>query len=51
MNFPTTTFDKIKTVSTPDFILSLYRVINFKVHLHHSHVTGQIIGYAHDFCN
>ena len=35
MNFPTTTFGKIKTVSTPDFILSLYRVINFKVHLHH----------------
>ena len=22
-----------------------------KVHLHHSHITGKIIGYAHDFCN
>ena len=26
-------------------------MIKFKVHLHHSHVTGKIIGYAHDFCN
>ena len=51
MNFPTTKFDEIKTVSTPGFIMALYRVINFKVHIHHSHVTGQIIGYAHDFCN
>ena len=22
-----------------------------KVHLHHSHITGRIIGYSHDFCN
>ena len=22
-----------------------------KIHLHHSHVTGKIIGYVHDFCN
>ena len=22
-----------------------------KVHPHHSHVTGEILGYAHDFCN
>ena len=22
-----------------------------KVHVHHSHVSGEIIGYAHDFCN
>ena len=22
-----------------------------KVHLHHSHIIGKIIGYAHDFCN
>ena len=51
MNFPTTKFDEIKTISTPGFIMNLYRVINFKVHLHHSHVTGQIVGYAHDFCN
>ena len=22
-----------------------------KVHLHHSHITGKIIDYSHDFCN
>ena len=22
-----------------------------KIHLHHSHVTGKILGYAHEFCN
>ena len=22
-----------------------------KKHLHHSHITGEILGYAHDFCN
>ena len=22
-----------------------------KIHLHHSHVTGKILGYAQDFCN
>ena len=22
-----------------------------KVHLHHSHITGKIVGYAHNFCN
>ena len=51
MNFPTTKFDEIKTVCTDGFIINLYRIINFKVQIHHSHVTGQIIGYAHDFCN
>ena len=51
MNFPTSKFDEIKTVSKNGFIINLYRVINFKVHIHHSHITGQIIGYSHDFCN
>ena len=27
------------------------KIINGKVHLHHSHVTGEVIGYVHDFCN
>ena len=29
----------------------LYRVVNYKVHIPHAHVTGDIHGYAHDFCN
>ena len=51
MCFPTIKFDEIKTVSTAGFINRLYRVINYKVVIHHSHVIGEIIGYAHDFCN
>ena len=30
---------------------TFYKVVNSKVHLHHSHVTGEIIGNCHDFCN
>ena len=51
MDFPTVKFDEIKTVTTNAFMINLHRIINYKVHIHHSHVTGEIIGYAHDFCN
>ena len=27
------------------------RLIKGKFHLHHSHITGKILGYSHDFCN
>ena len=27
------------------------RLIKGKVHCHHSHSTGKILGYSHDFCN
>ena len=46
MDFPHGRFD-YETLTT----LSLHRIINVKTYLHHSHVTGKIIGYAHDFCN
>ena len=26
-------------------------MIKVKMYLHHSHVTGKILGYVHDFCN
>ena len=51
MNFPDVKFDEIKTVTTNGFMKELYRVINYKVHIHHSHVAGVIEGYSHDFCN
>ena len=51
MDFPAVKFDEIKTVTTNAFMINLHRIINYKVHIHHSHVTGEIIGYAHDFCN
>ena len=51
MDFPEVKFNEIKTVTTNAFMINLHRIINYKVHIHHSHVTGQIIGHAHDFCN
>ena len=51
MDFPPCKFDEIKTVTTKEFLGKFYRIINNKVHLHHSHVTGEIIGHSHDFCN
>ena len=50
MKFPFTNFE-CNTLTTVNFFVSVHRIINVKVHLHHSHVTGQIKGYAHDFCN
>ena len=29
----------------------VHKIINVKINLHHSHITGKIIGYVHDFCN
>ena len=50
MKFPFSQFE-CETVTTVNLFLSVYRIINVKIHLHHSHVTGEIKGYAHDFCN
>ena len=50
MCFPTTKFD-CETVTTRNLFEYVHKIINVKIHLHHSHVTGKIIGYVHDFCN
>ena len=39
------------TLTTDKFFIHVNRLIKGKVHLHHSHITGQILGYSHDFCN
>ena len=39
------------TITTKNFFRNVYHMIKFKMHLHHSHVTGEILGYVHDFCN
>ena len=39
------------TVTSDRFFIHVNRLIKGKNHLHHSHVTGEIVGYAHDFCN
>ena len=41
----------LKTVTTNGFSFNFYRALNAKVHIHYSHVTGEIFGYAHNFCN
>ena len=50
MCFPTTKFD-CETVTTRNLFEYVHKIINVKIHLHHSHFTGKIIGYVHDFCN
>ena len=50
MRFPKTNFE-IKTVTTGNLFEFVHKIINVKINLHHSHITGKIIGYVHDFCN
>ena len=50
MKFPFSQFE-CETVTSANFFISVHRIINAKIHLHHSHVTGEIKGYVHDFCN
>ena len=39
-----------ETFWTNKFFINVHRLITVKVHLHHSQITGKILGYAHDFC-
>ena len=38
-------------LTTKDLFENVHKIVNVKIHLHHSHVMGEIIGYVHDFCN
>ena len=38
-------------LTTKNLFKHVHNQIKMKVHLHHSHITGKIIGYSHDFCN
>ena len=40
-----------ETFTTDSFFINVYHLIKMKIHLHHSHITGKILGYARDFCN
>ena len=40
-----------ETITTNKFFTNVHRLIRGKFHLHHSHITGEIFGYAHDFYN
>ena len=50
MDFPQGIFD-CETVTKLGFFGNVHKIIDVKLHLHHSHITGKIMGYAHDFCN
>ena len=40
-----------ETIPTNKFFTNVHRLIRGKFHLHHSHITGEIFGYAHNFYN
>ena len=50
MKFPQNKFE-FETVASKDLFENVHKIINVKVHLHHSHVKVEVIGYAHNFCN
>ena len=44
--------NKVKGVPlSKTFIENLKGITKNKVHIHHSHVTGEVIGYTHSCCN
>ena len=50
VDFPITDI-QYETITTDMFFFNVHRLIKFKIHLHHPHVTGEILGYTYDFCN
>ena len=50
MCFSTTKLE-CEMLTTKDLFENVHKIVNVKIHLHHSHVMGEIIGYVHDFCN
>ena len=40
-----------ESITSSKFFIHVHELIKGKVHLHHSHITDQIIGYSHNFCN
>ena len=50
MDCPQNKFE-FKTVVTKEFFNNIKDLIYGGYVIHHSHVTGEIIGYLHDLCN
>ena len=50
MDFPQRRFNYV-TLTTNKLFDSVHQIINVKTYLHHSHITGKLIGYAHNICN
>ena len=51
IDFPASSDITFDTITTNNFFKNVHKMIKVKVHLRHSLVTGEISGYAHDFCN
>ena len=44
--------DKMKSFPVSKKLIdNLKGIINNRTHMHHSHISGEIIGYAHSYCN
>ena len=50
MKFPEKKY-QVKTLVTKEFLSVILNILNGQTVLHHSHVTGKVTGYAHNFCN
>ena len=50
MDFPNSDL-LMSAFTSAKFFEGLYHLTTVKLHLHHSHATGKIHGYAHDFRN
>ena len=49
IDFPSSCF-MYDTITTNNFFRNVHCLIKTKVYLHHSHITGNLSGYAHNFC-
>lgn len=50
MDFSLAEFE-YEVLATSNFSENIHKLVNVKIHLHHLNITGNICGYAHDFCN
>ena len=50
MDFPVSNFS-FETITNKKYFENIYKIVNVKIHLHHSHVAGKIYRCVHDFCN
>ena len=50
VDFPESNF-MYDIITTANVFRNVHHLIKFKIYLYHSHITGEILGYTHDFCN
>ena len=50
MDFSLADFE-FQTIASTDFFESVYKIFNNEYNIDHLHVTGEIRGYVHQFCN